>query len=184
MRLRRIVPDVVGDDAVVARIEAGDDRVVVGERLRGERRDQPLRADAAGHQPLQVRRRRPRVIVPAPAVEGNEDDRRLEAARLLRPRRGHGEDRTSQQQEENDAPHPLSLSILRSQIPTAGPRITNHESKMVCGLQSRHGVAVCAAGGPAPGHRRPPSRPRRSPNVRWRWSPSSTASSIPSPPST
>src|SRR5206468_3395454 len=79
---RRVV-DVVRDDTVVPGIEAGRDRVVVREGLRREARDHVARVDAARHQPIQVRRRHLRRVVPAESVEGDEEDRRLEIGKRV-----------------------------------------------------------------------------------------------------
>ena len=67
----------VGDDAVVRRIEAGDDRVVIRERERREGRDQRACADAARGERAQPRRVAAIDVVEAPAVERDEhEDRR------------------------------------------------------------------------------------------------------------
>jgi hypothetical protein len=66
------IPHGVGHDAMMLRMQPRDQRVVVGERLAGKRRHETLRAHAARGQRTQAHRTRPREVVRAKTVEGQQ----------------------------------------------------------------------------------------------------------------
>ena len=71
---------VVRDDAVVRERQAGDDGVVIRKRLRRELRNQSFGAHAFGSEPRQRRRRKAIEVIPAKAVDRNQDDDRASRA--------------------------------------------------------------------------------------------------------
>lgn len=99
------VEDVVGDDAVVARVEAGRDRVVIGKCFRREARDQIACVHAAGRQAPEVWRRHLRGVVPAEAVEGDQDDRRLEVSERIPLRGGNRRADGEGEKRDTDSTH-------------------------------------------------------------------------------
>ena len=98
------VLDRVGDDAVVAGVEAGDDRVVVREGLGGIARNQ-VRAHASGRQAGQVGRGVRRAVVPAPAVERNQDEGRLGVLAEENLRASCPEDEADEHEQKRPAMH-------------------------------------------------------------------------------
>jgi len=91
------IEEAVVDDAVMIRIQAGDDGVVIRERERGEGRAQRFGVHTIGGQQRKIRREFALDIICAVAVDRNQDERRVSVLRTPQPLGSAGGDGKNQQ---------------------------------------------------------------------------------------